>query len=93
VKARAWRRTRWRRNDILTPGEPGVGKPNDDQRVGDARLDEYLTPASLDEAFAVDAHRGRFRLVAGATDTFPGRARAGPGRGDPDADRHQRIPS
>ena len=34
--------------------------------------DEYLTPASLDEAFdAMDAHRGRHRLVAGATDTLP----------------------
>jgi xanthine dehydrogenase FAD-binding subunit len=34
--------------------------------------DEYLTPASLDEAFAVMAARqGRYRLVAGATDTYP----------------------
>jgi carbon-monoxide dehydrogenase medium subunit/xanthine dehydrogenase FAD-binding subunit len=34
--------------------------------------DEYLTPASLDEAFAaIAARRGRYRLVAGATDTFP----------------------
>jgi carbon-monoxide dehydrogenase medium subunit/xanthine dehydrogenase FAD-binding subunit len=34
--------------------------------------DEYLTPASLDEAFAaIDARRGRFRLIAGATDTYP----------------------
>ena len=34
--------------------------------------DAYLTPASLDEAFdAMQAHRGGFRLIAGATDTFP----------------------
>jgi carbon-monoxide dehydrogenase medium subunit/xanthine dehydrogenase FAD-binding subunit len=34
--------------------------------------DAYLTPASLDEAFdAVDAHRGSYRIIAGATDTFP----------------------
>jgi xanthine dehydrogenase FAD-binding subunit len=34
--------------------------------------DEYLTPASLDEAFAaMDARRGRYRLIAGATDTYP----------------------
>ena len=34
--------------------------------------DQYLTPASLDEAFAaMDAHRGRHRIVAGATDTYP----------------------
>lgn len=34
--------------------------------------DEYLTPASLAEAFAAMAqHRGRCRVVAGATDTYP----------------------
>jgi carbon-monoxide dehydrogenase medium subunit/xanthine dehydrogenase FAD-binding subunit len=34
--------------------------------------DDYLTPASLDEAFAaIDTHRGRHRIVAGATDTLP----------------------
>jgi carbon-monoxide dehydrogenase medium subunit/xanthine dehydrogenase FAD-binding subunit len=34
--------------------------------------DEYLTPASLDEAFdAMERQRGRFRLIAGATDTLP----------------------
>ncbi len=34
--------------------------------------DEYLTPASLDEALAaMAARRGRYRLVAGATDTYP----------------------
>jgi xanthine dehydrogenase FAD-binding subunit len=34
--------------------------------------DTYLTPASLDEAFdAMDAHRGGYRIVAGATDTLP----------------------
>ncbi|HVV62564.1 MAG TPA: FAD binding domain-containing protein [Pseudolabrys sp.] len=34
--------------------------------------DEYLTPASLDEAFAAMAkNRGRYRVVAGATDTLP----------------------
>ena len=34
--------------------------------------DQYLTPASLDEAFAAIAeHRGRHRIVAGATDTLP----------------------
>ncbi len=34
--------------------------------------DEYLTPGSLDEVFAaIDANRGRYRIVAGATDTLP----------------------
>jgi len=34
--------------------------------------DQYLTPASLDEAFtAMAEHRGRHRIVAGATDTLP----------------------
>jgi xanthine dehydrogenase FAD-binding subunit len=34
--------------------------------------DEYLTPGSLDEAFAaMEANRGRYRIVAGATDTLP----------------------
>jgi xanthine dehydrogenase FAD-binding subunit len=34
--------------------------------------DEYVTPASLDEAFeAMARHRGRHRIVAGATDTYP----------------------
>ena len=34
--------------------------------------DAYLTPASLDEAFdAMEAHRGGYRIIAGATDTFP----------------------
>jgi xanthine dehydrogenase FAD-binding subunit len=34
--------------------------------------DQYLTPASLDEAFAaMTEHRGRHRIVAGATDTLP----------------------
>jgi carbon-monoxide dehydrogenase medium subunit/xanthine dehydrogenase FAD-binding subunit len=34
--------------------------------------DTYLTPASLDEAFvAMERHRGRYRIVAGATDTMP----------------------
>lgn len=34
--------------------------------------DEYLTPASLDEAFAAMAqHRGSSRIVAGCTDTLP----------------------
>lgn len=34
--------------------------------------DQYLTPASLDEAFAAMAeHRGRHRIIAGATDTLP----------------------
>jgi xanthine dehydrogenase FAD-binding subunit len=34
--------------------------------------DEYLTPRSLDEAFAaMEASRGRHRLIAGATDTLP----------------------
>ena len=34
--------------------------------------DEYITPASLDEAFdAMAAHRGQHRIVAGATDTLP----------------------
>ena len=34
--------------------------------------DEYLTPKSLDEAFAaIEAHPGRHRIVAGATDILP----------------------
>jgi xanthine dehydrogenase FAD-binding subunit len=34
--------------------------------------DEYLTPASLNEAFAaMERHRGRYRVVAGCTDTLP----------------------
>ena len=34
--------------------------------------DEYLTPATLADAFAaMAAHRGRDRIVAGATDTLP----------------------
>ncbi|MDP2294134.1 MAG: FAD binding domain-containing protein [Pseudolabrys sp.] len=34
--------------------------------------DEYLTPVSLDEAFAaMHQHRGRSRVVAGCTDTLP----------------------
>ncbi len=33
---------------------------------------EYLTPASLAEAFAaMEVNRGRYRIVAGATDTLP----------------------
>jgi carbon-monoxide dehydrogenase medium subunit/xanthine dehydrogenase FAD-binding subunit len=34
--------------------------------------DTYLMPASLEEAFdAMTAHRGRYRVIAGATDTLP----------------------
>src|SRR5690348_14512212 len=34
--------------------------------------DDYLTPGSLDEAFGMMAsHRGRHRIIAGATDTLP----------------------
>lgn len=34
--------------------------------------DEYITPGSLAEAFAAMAqHRGRYRIVAGCTDTYP----------------------
>ena len=34
--------------------------------------DDYITPGSLEEAFAaMGAHRGRYRIVAGATDTLP----------------------
>ena len=34
--------------------------------------DEYISPASLPEAFAaMKANRGRYRVVAGATDTLP----------------------
>ena len=34
--------------------------------------DDYITPGSLREAFAaMEAHRGRYRIVAGATDTLP----------------------
>jgi carbon-monoxide dehydrogenase medium subunit/xanthine dehydrogenase FAD-binding subunit len=51
-----------------------VGKGEDGRRVGEAMLicDEYLTPASLYEAFdAMERHRGQYRIVAGATDTYP----------------------
>lgn len=34
--------------------------------------DHYITPTTLDEAFdAMDAYRGRYRIVAGATDILP----------------------
>jgi len=34
--------------------------------------DDYLTPGSLDEAFDMMAsNRGRYRIIAGATDTLP----------------------
>ena len=34
--------------------------------------DEYLTPKTLDEAFdAIERNPGRYRIVAGATDTLP----------------------
>ena len=34
--------------------------------------DQYLMPASLDEAFdLIEQNNGRFRLIAGATDTLP----------------------
>jgi xanthine dehydrogenase FAD-binding subunit len=34
--------------------------------------DDYITPGSLGDAFAaMEAHRGRHRIVAGATDTLP----------------------
>jgi xanthine dehydrogenase FAD-binding subunit len=34
--------------------------------------DEYLTPNTLADAFAaMEQHRGRYRVVAGCTDTFP----------------------
>lgn len=34
--------------------------------------EEYLTPCSLDEVFAaMERHRGRYRVVAGCTDTLP----------------------
>lgn len=34
--------------------------------------DDYLTPKTLDDAFsAMEAHRGRCKLVAGATDIYP----------------------
>jgi carbon-monoxide dehydrogenase medium subunit/xanthine dehydrogenase FAD-binding subunit len=34
--------------------------------------DVYLTPTSLDEAFfLIEQHRGRYRLIAGATDLLP----------------------
>jgi xanthine dehydrogenase FAD-binding subunit len=34
--------------------------------------DTYITPGSLGEVFAaMEAHRGRYRIVAGATDTLP----------------------
>ena len=51
--------------------------------------DDYLTPASLDEAFAAMArNRGRYRVVAGCTDTLPWarEGRAGDVR-NPGADR------
>lgn len=34
--------------------------------------DDYITPATLDAAFAaMEQNRGRYRLIAGATDTYP----------------------
>jgi carbon-monoxide dehydrogenase medium subunit/xanthine dehydrogenase FAD-binding subunit len=34
--------------------------------------DDYITPASLDDAFAaMEQNRGRYRVIAGATDTYP----------------------
>src|SRR5262245_44357987 len=34
--------------------------------------DEYLTPSSLDEAFsAIEQNFSRYRIIAGATDTYP----------------------
>ncbi|AXK81303.1 molybdopterin dehydrogenase [Pseudolabrys taiwanensis] len=34
--------------------------------------DEYITPATLSDAFAaMERHRGRYRVVAGCTDTLP----------------------
>lgn len=34
--------------------------------------DQYLTPASMDEALAaMEQYRGRYRIIAGATDTLP----------------------
>jgi carbon-monoxide dehydrogenase medium subunit/xanthine dehydrogenase FAD-binding subunit len=45
-----------------------------EEAQGSAMLtcDEYVTPATLDEAFdAIDTHRDAYRLIAGATDTFP----------------------
>jgi carbon-monoxide dehydrogenase medium subunit/xanthine dehydrogenase FAD-binding subunit len=47
---------------------------HDSGKVGGLMLtcDEYLTPASLSEAFAAMAqNRGRYRVVAGCTDTLP----------------------
>ena len=45
--------------------------------------DDYITPASLDEAFdAMAEHRGHYRIVAGATDTLPW-AREGRAKGAP----------
>jgi len=50
-----------------------LGRPGSDREPVPMLLcDDYLTPRSLEEAFdAMDAHRGRFRLVAGATDLLP----------------------
>jgi len=34
--------------------------------------DDYITPTSLGEAFAaMETHRGNYRVIAGATDTYP----------------------
>src|SRR5713101_6697689 len=42
--------------------------------IGESMLlcDEYLTPKTLDEAFdVIERNPGRYRIVAGATDTLP----------------------
>jgi len=47
-----------------------AGRPKELQAM--LICDEYLTPGSLDEAFAaMERHRGRYRVVAGCTDTLP----------------------
>jgi carbon-monoxide dehydrogenase medium subunit/xanthine dehydrogenase FAD-binding subunit len=67
------------KDDGRHPSRPAFGGhlrvTDRDRHDGDAYVlicDTYLTPASLDEAFAAMAqNRGRYRVVAGCTDTFP----------------------
>ncbi len=55
---------------LSSPPKPGVSK--DETRSKMLICDEYLTPRSLDEAFAaIEKSGGRYRLIAGATDTYP----------------------
>src|SRR6516164_7284686 len=51
---------------------PRKRKRRNSERAAMLTCDDYLTPGSLDEAFdLMAAHRGRHRIIAGATDTLP----------------------